>query len=63
MSPTFLDYISAHRKAILAAIGAVLVGIVDSATADAIIGGIDALLVLLVPNDDVARDRVYRRRR
>jgi hypothetical protein len=62
-SPSVLDYIQAHRKAILAAIGAVLVGIVDSATADAIIGGLDALLVLIVPNDEEAKAKVYRKRR
>ncbi len=57
-----LDYINAHRKAILAALGAVLVLIVDEETAQTVIAAVDALLVLLVPNDQGAVERVYHRR-
>lgn len=56
------DWLSAHRKAILAAIGAVAVLVVDEETAQSIIAFVDAALVLIVPNDQAAIDRVYRRR-
>lgn len=55
------DYIAAHRKAILAAIGAVLIWFVDDATVDAVVATVDTLLVLLVSNDPAAVARVYRR--
>ncbi len=57
-----MDWISAHRKALLAAIGAVAILFVDETTTDHIIAVVDAALVLLVPNDQGAIDRIYGRR-
>jgi hypothetical protein len=57
-----MDYINAHRKAIIAAIGALLVIFVDDATAQTIAAALDAVLVLAVPNDQAAVERVYRKR-
>ena len=56
------DYISAHRKGLLAALTAVLVLIVDAETADKVVGAVGVLLTVLVPNDQAAVERVYRRR-
>jgi hypothetical protein len=56
-----MDWISAHRKALLAAIGAVAVLFVDDNTAQQIIAFVDAALVLLVPNDQDAVARIYYR--
>lgn len=55
-----LDLVAAHRKALLAGAGALLIQIVDSDTADWIVAGLDLLLVALVPNDGPASDRIYR---
>lgn len=56
-----MDWISAHRKVLLAAIAAVLVIFVDEQTAQDIVAGIGALLVFLVPNDQAAVQRIYHR--
>lgn len=56
-----MDYLQAHRKAIVAAIAAVLVLVVDQETADKIVGAVGVLLTLLVPNDEGAIQRVYHR--
>lgn len=56
-----MDWINAHRKAILAAIGAVLVLVVDENTVQQVVGIVDAVLILLVPNDQAAIERIYRR--
>lgn len=56
-----MDWIRAHRKGLLAALTAVLVLVVDPATADKIIGGVGVLLTILIPNDPAAIDRLYRR--
>ena len=56
-----MDWLNAHRKVIIAAIGALLVIFIDEQTAQAIIAAIDAVLVGLIPNDQAAIDRVYRR--
>lgn len=58
-----LDLIRAHRKALLALAGALLIQFVDSETADWIVATLDTFLVVLVPNDQAASDRVYRKRR
>jgi len=54
-----MDWIRAHRKALLAAVGAVAILVVDSSTTDHIVAIVDAVLVLLVPNDEDAIDRIY----
>lgn len=58
-----LDLIRGHRKGILAVLTAVLVVVVDQETADTIVGAVGVLLTVLVPNDQDAVDRVYRKRR
>ncbi len=57
-----MDWINAHRKALLAAIGAVAILVVDENTAQEIIAFVDAALVLLVGNDQAAVERIYGRR-
>lgn len=54
-------YIRAHRKALLAALSAVLILFLDSATTDEIVSGVGALLILVVPNDQAAVAAIYRR--
>ena len=54
-------YIRAHRKALLAALSAVLILFLDSATTDEIVSGVGALLILVVPNDQAAVAAFYRR--
>ena len=54
-------YIRAHRKALLAALSAVLILFLDSATTDEIVSGVGALLILVVPNDPAAVAQIYRR--
>lgn len=61
MTPTLRDYIAAHYKAIIVAVGAVLVLVVDAETADKIIGALTIVLTIIVGNDPDAVDRVYRR--
>lgn len=56
-----LDFIAAHRKGILAAITAVLVLVLDQETVDKVVGIVGVLLTILVPNDQVAVDRIYHR--
>lgn len=63
MINTIRDYIAAHRKALLVALGAVLVLVVDAEIADKIVGAVTLALTLVVPNDQDAIDRVYRRSR
>ena len=57
-----LDLIAAHRKAILTALTAVLIQVVDADTADWIVASVGTLLTLLVPNNEDAKRRVYRNR-
>lgn len=54
-------YIRAHRKALLAALSAVLILFLDSATTDEIVSGVGALLILIVPNDQAAVAAIYRK--
>ena len=54
-----MAYINAHRKAILAAIGAILIWFVDEGTADAIIATVSTILLAIVPNDQVAVEQIY----
>lgn len=54
-----MDWLSAHRKAILAAVAAVLILVVDQETADIIVAVVGSLLTLLVPNDQQAVNRIY----
>ena len=54
-----MDWIRAHRKGILALIGAACALIVDETTAREIIAVADAVLVVLVPNDQAAIARIY----
>lgn len=58
-----LDVIKAHRKGILAILTAVLVLVVDQETADKLVGAVGVLLTILVPNDEAAVERVYRKKR
>ncbi len=53
------DYLTAHSKAILAAVGAVAVLIVDAETAQSIVAVAAAVLVFFVPNSQAAVARVY----
>lgn len=53
------DYIAAHRKALVVALGGVLILFVDKETADEIIGGVTLALTILVPNDAGATARIY----
>lgn len=57
-----LDFIRAHRKGILAALTAVLVLVVDAETADKVVGAVGLVLTIVVPNDQDAIERVYRKR-
>lgn len=59
---TILDLIHAHRKSLLAALTAFLIQFVDSETADWIVTGVGIALTYFVPNDEGAKERVYRRR-
>ena len=54
-------YIRAHRKALLAALAAVLILFFPSATVDEIVSIVGAFLVLIVPNDPAAVAKIYRR--
>lgn len=54
-----MDYIRAHRKAILAALTGVLVLVVEPATADEIVGVVGVILTWFVPNDQDAKRRIY----
>jgi hypothetical protein len=56
------DYINAHRKALIAAVVAVVIVVAPDADADMIAAIVGALLTLLVPNDQVAIQRVYHRK-
>jgi len=57
-----MDWIDAHRKAILAAIGAVLILVLDENTTQEIVAIVDTILLFVVPNDQGAIDRIYHRR-
>lgn len=61
MNASLLDYVSAHRKAILTALTALLIQVVDADTVDWIVAAVGTLLTLLVPNNEDAKRRVYRR--
>jgi hypothetical protein len=54
-----VDYINAHRKAIIAAIAAIVVIFVPDATPDMIAAIVGAILTAVVPNDQAAVERVY----
>lgn len=54
-----MDYIAAHRKALLTALTAVLVLFLDADVAQTIAAALGTLLVLVVPNDQAATQRVY----
>jgi hypothetical protein len=54
-----LDYINAHRKAIVAVVAALAVFFFDATTVDELAAAVGAVLVLLVPNDQVAVEKVY----
>lgn len=54
-----MDWIAAHRKALLAALTAVLVLVVDQDTVDKIIGAVGVLSTWLIPNDEAAAARLY----
>ena len=54
-------YIRAHRKALLAALSAILILFFPSATVDEIVSIVGAVLVLIVPNDPAAVAKIYRR--
>lgn len=54
-----LDYVRAHRKALLAALTGVLILFVDAETADEVIGAVGIVLTWLVPNDQQAVQRLY----
>jgi hypothetical protein len=58
-----MDWITAHAKAIIAAIGAVLILVLDQQTVDIIVGALTTLSVLLVPNNQPAVERIYHRDR
>jgi hypothetical protein len=58
-----LDLLAAHRKALLAALTALLIQWVDADTADWIVAGVGIALTALVPNDEQATRRIYRKRR
>lgn len=62
MLDTIKLYIRAHRKGILAALTAVLVLVVDQETADKLVAAAGVILTIVVPNDEVAVHRVYRKR-
>lgn len=61
--PALLDLIDAHRKVLFTALTAFLIQYVDNATADWIVTGVGIALTFLVPNDEEAKRRVYRKRR
>ena len=54
-------YVRAHRKALLAALAAVLILFFPSATVDEIVSIVGAFLILIVPNDQAAVARIYRK--
>ena len=54
-------YIRAHRKALLAALAAVLILFFPSATVDEVVSIVGAFLILIVPNDQAAVARIYRK--
>jgi hypothetical protein len=58
-----MDWIRAHRKGLLAALTGVLLLVLDQESADKIAGAAGVLLILLVPNNQEAATRIYRRRR
>lgn len=58
-----LDYIRAHRKVLLTLAGLLAIQFLDSETADWVVATVDTLLVLVVPNDQAAVDRVWKKNR
>lgn len=56
-----LDFIKAHRKTIVAAVAAVVVIFADDQTAQEVAAVVGTILGFLVPNDQDAIDRIYRR--
>lgn len=60
---TILDFLAAHRKLIVAALTAVLPQLVHGNTADVLILVLGLLATGAVPNDEAARDRIYKKRR
>lgn len=62
-SPSLSDFLTAHRKAILALLSLVLVQVVDSQTADWAVVIVGSILTGVVRNDSYASARIYRRRR
>lgn len=60
--PGVLSYIRAHRKALLAALGALLILFLpDEDAVKEIVAIVDAILVLAVPNDEYEKARIYGR--
>lgn len=56
-------YVRAHRKAIIAAVTAIVVLIADAETADKVAGAVGLGLLIVVPNDQDAIRAVYHKGR
>lgn len=55
------DWVNAHRKALLAAVGAIVIIFADDATVTEVTTVVETVLLWLVPNDQDAIDRIYHR--
>lgn len=55
------DFIAAHRKAIIFAVAAIVVIFTDDNTAQEVAGIVGTVLGYLVPNDEMATKRIYRK--
>lgn len=60
-SPTIRDYIAAHRKVLLGLASLLAVQFLGSDTADWLVVVFGGGAVGLIPNDEAARKRIYRR--
>ena len=56
-----MDWLNAHRKAIVFAVAAVVVIFTDDQTAQEVAGVVGTILGFLVPNDQEAVARIYKR--
>lgn len=53
------DWITAHVKGIVAAVGAVLILVIDQSQVDIVVGILTSIGVLLFPNNQAASQRIY----
>lgn len=57
------DYITAHAKALIALISLLIVQLAPSGELDWVVTAVGLVLLLIVPNDEAAAERIYPNRR